>query len=76
MTTPFRALHHVCLVVDDLDRAVAYYESVAGKRKLVHLKGLVVPGRCPAGGFPTAGTVDFQDGSTLTVNSSIPCPPS
>jgi hypothetical protein len=55
---------------------VAYYESVAGKRKLVHLKGLVVPGRCPAGGFPTAGTVDFQDGSTLTVNSSIPCPPS
>jgi methylmalonyl-CoA/ethylmalonyl-CoA epimerase len=28
MTTPFRALHHVCLVVDDLDGAVAYYESV------------------------------------------------
>jgi hypothetical protein len=53
---------------------VAYYESVHGKRKLVHLRGLVVPKRCPAGGFPFAGTVDFADGSTLSVNSAIACP--
>jgi hypothetical protein len=52
----------------------AYYESIKGKRTLVHLKGLTVPRSCPAGGFPTKGTVDFRDGSTLTVNSAIPCP--
>jgi hypothetical protein len=54
----------------------AYYESVHGRRTLVHLKGLLIPKRCPSGGFPTAGTVDFADGSTLTVNSTIPCPQS
>jgi hypothetical protein len=53
---------------------VAYYEPVAGRRKLVHVRGLVVPERCPSGGFPTEGTVDFADGATLTVNSTIPCP--
>jgi hypothetical protein len=53
---------------------VAYYESVHGRRELVHLRGLVVPARCPSGGFPTEGTVDFADGTTLTVNPTIPCP--
>jgi hypothetical protein len=53
---------------------VAYYESVAGKRTLVHLRGLVVPKHCPNGGFLTEGTVDFADGTTLTVNPTIPCP--
>ena len=28
MTTPFRHLHHVCLVVHDIDRTQAYYESI------------------------------------------------
>ncbi|HEY5193588.1 MAG TPA: hypothetical protein VIJ39_06910 [Solirubrobacteraceae bacterium] len=53
---------------------VAYYETVHGKRTLVHLKGMVVPKTCPSGGFPTEGTLDFADGSTLTVNPTIPCP--
>jgi hypothetical protein len=53
---------------------VAYYETVHGKRRLVHLKGVVVPKTCPRGGFPTEGTIDFADGSTLTVNPTIPCP--
>ncbi len=26
--TPFRQLHHVCVVVQDIDRATAYYESL------------------------------------------------
>ena len=26
--TPFRQLHHICLVVRDLDKTVAYYESI------------------------------------------------
>jgi hypothetical protein len=53
---------------------IAYYESVRGKRTLVRLKGIVVPKRCPSGGFPAEGTVDFTDGTTLTVNPTIPCP--
>ena len=28
MDTPFRQLHHICVVVHDIDRAQAYYESV------------------------------------------------
>ena len=28
MTTPFRQLHHICLVVHDIDRAQSYYESI------------------------------------------------
>lgn len=28
MKTPFHSLHHICLVVRDIDRAVAYYESI------------------------------------------------
>ncbi len=53
---------------------VAYYEQVGGKRKLVPLRGLVVPKHCPRGGFPTAGAVDFADGSSLLVKETIPCP--
>ncbi|HEU5266934.1 MAG TPA: VOC family protein [Jatrophihabitans sp.] len=26
--TPFRQLHHVCIVVHDIDKSVAYYESI------------------------------------------------
>lgn len=28
MTTPFRQLHHICLVVHDIDKTVAYYDSL------------------------------------------------
>ena len=53
---------------------VAYFKAVHGRRTLVHLKGLIVPASCPAGGFPTRGTVEFADGATFTVNPAIPCP--
>lgn len=53
---------------------VAYFKTVHGKRKLVSLKGIIVPKRCPTGGFPTEGMVNFADGSTLTVHPTIPCP--
>jgi hypothetical protein len=53
---------------------VAYYERIHGKRTLVHLKGVIVPKKCPPEGFPTEGIIDFLDGTTLTVNPTIPCP--
>ena len=27
-STPFRQLHHICIVVHDIEQAVAYYESI------------------------------------------------
>ncbi len=53
---------------------VAYFKTVHGRRKLVHVKGLIVPRKCPFGGFPTRATVEFADGATFTVNLRIPCP--
>jgi hypothetical protein len=53
---------------------VAYYETLHGRRTLVHLKGMVVPKTCPRGGFPVEGIVEFADSSTLTVKPTIPCP--
>ncbi|HWX86807.1 MAG TPA: hypothetical protein VNX67_01390 [Solirubrobacteraceae bacterium] len=55
-------------------RNVAYYETVHGKRTLVHLRGMIAPKSCPAGGFPSEGEIVFADGTTLTVNPTIPCP--
>ena len=28
MTSPFRQLHHICLVVHDIDAVIAYYEGI------------------------------------------------
>jgi catechol 2,3-dioxygenase-like lactoylglutathione lyase family enzyme len=28
MKTPFRTVHHICIVVHDIDKAVRYYESI------------------------------------------------
>jgi hypothetical protein len=55
-------------------KGVAYYRLVHGKRKLEHVRGLVVPKRCPRGGFPLKGLVDFADGTTTIAAAVIPCP--
>jgi methylmalonyl-CoA/ethylmalonyl-CoA epimerase len=39
ITHPFRHLHHVCIVVRDLERAVAYYESLGMKPWTDYPKG-------------------------------------
>ena len=53
---------------------VAYYETVHGKRKLVHIKGLTAPKTCSGHGFPFALTMSFADGTTSTASSTDPCP--
>lgn len=53
---------------------VAYYRKVHGKRKLFHVKGILVPKRCPKGGFPVASQFTFEDGSTIMSKSTVPCP--
>ncbi len=53
---------------------VAYYQKVHGRRELSHVKGLVVPKSCPAGGFPFEVTISFLDGSASTDTYTSPCP--
>jgi hypothetical protein len=53
---------------------VAYYKTIHGKKTLLHVRGVVVPKKCPHGGFPLKATVSFADGSTLTIDPTIPCP--
>ncbi len=53
---------------------VAYFETVHGKRKLVHIKGLTAPKTCSGHGFPFALTMSFADGTTSTASSTDPCP--
>jgi hypothetical protein len=53
---------------------VAYFKTVHGRRKLFHVKGIIVPRSCPHGGWPVASQFSFQDGSTVTSTSKIPCP--
>jgi hypothetical protein len=53
---------------------VAYYKKVHGKRKLLHVKGIVLPQRCPHGGWPVASRFSFQDGSTVLATRKVPCP--
>lgn len=54
---------------------VAYYHTVHGHRKLVHVKGLIIPKTCPKGGFPFKVTVNFLDGTSATDTYTAPCPP-
>jgi hypothetical protein len=52
----------------------AYFKKVNGKKKLFHVKGIILPKKCPAGGFPVATEFSFFDGSTVTATKKIPCP--
>jgi hypothetical protein len=53
---------------------VAYYETVHGKRRLVHIRGLTAPKTCSGHGFPFALTMSFADGTTSTADYADPCP--
>lgn len=53
---------------------VAYYKMVHGKRKLVPVRGVVVPKKCSPGGFPYEVLIAFEDGTTDTTRGDFPCP--
>jgi hypothetical protein len=53
---------------------VAYYRTVHGKRRLFHVKGIILPKRCPRGGWPVASQFTFEDGSTVMATRKIRCP--
>lgn len=53
---------------------IAYYETIHGARKLVHVKGLLAPATCPTGGFPFEVMASFEDGTTSVGRYASPCP--
>jgi hypothetical protein len=54
---------------------LTYYKHVHGRRVAFRPRGVSVPERCPHGGFPFAAEFTFQDGSTATGVTTVPCPP-
>ncbi len=52
---------------------LTYYKKVHGRRRKLHVKGIILPKRCPRGGWPVASTFTFQDGSTVMAKRTVPC---
>lgn len=53
---------------------IAYYRTVHGKRKLLHVKGILAPRSCPRGGFPVEAMVEYANATNSTAKTTIPCP--
>jgi len=51
-----------------------YYKSVRGRLVAYAPKGLLLPPVCPHGGFPFEAQFVFQDASTATARTTVPCP--
>lgn len=56
-------------------RRITYYERTRGGQVAYRPDGIVLPNRCPRGGFRFRGHVAFQDGSRATTATVLPCPP-
>lgn len=53
---------------------ISYFQTIDGKKTLLHVKGIVLPDRCPQPGLQIGATVDFADGTATTGKTTIPCP--
>jgi len=54
---------------------LTYYKHVHGRLVPFHPRGVAVPERCPRGGFPFAAEFTFQDGTSASAQTTVPCPP-
>lgn len=53
---------------------LTYYERAHGHTRAYRPRGIVLPPRCPAGGFPFALSMTFDDGSQAAARAAVPCP--
>lgn len=53
---------------------ITYYNRIHGKFVPYRPGGIVLPRRCPRGGFPFAARFLFVDGHELTVQTTVRCP--
>lgn len=55
---------------------IVYYERVRGARVAYRPERIVLPNRCPRGGFPFRAHFGFEDGTHAVASTTAPCPPS
>jgi hypothetical protein len=53
---------------------LTYTEDVRGRTVSYQPEGILLPDRCPRGGFPFAATLAFQDGSHASARAAVACP--
>lgn len=53
---------------------ILYTERVHGKTVRFHPKGLILPARCPRGGFPFAVALSFENGTSSVAQTRVRCP--
>jgi hypothetical protein len=51
-----------------------YYRRVHGRRVPYAPSGLLLPPRCPRGGFPFEAHFAFEDGTSASAHTSVACP--
>ena len=54
---------------------VIYNERVGKRIVTYHPPGILLPDRCPRGGFPFAARLGFLDGHHAVAHTVVPCPP-
>jgi hypothetical protein len=52
---------------------IAYYRTVHGRRKLVHVRGIVLPKKCSDGVLPIETEVGFADATSTLAKTTVPC---
>ncbi len=50
-----------------------YEREVNGEIEHFRPRGVTTPARCPRGGYPFAGDFSFEDGTHVTVHTTVPC---
>lgn len=53
---------------------IVYRERVAGRTVVFHPRGMLLPPRCPRGGFPFMAQLTFADGSRADTRTAVRCP--
>jgi hypothetical protein len=53
---------------------IVYHEDIDGKIVSFRPRGILLPKRCPRGGFPFAVHLNFSDGTAAGANATVPCP--
>jgi hypothetical protein len=55
-------------------RGLTYYEHIHGKIIPYHPRGVLLPDRCPRGGFLFTATFGFLDGTHASAHTTVSCP--
>jgi hypothetical protein len=53
---------------------LTYYRRVRGRLVGFRPRGILLPSRCPRGGFPFAAHLTFQSGAHVEASTVVPCP--